>query len=1536
MVVLEEKFTALETAVAEVVNILFEILAEESPDDEVAALPAKLDRYARQVERIGMAAEAAGFMGLRDLCILFQEKLGELGAQERVLLDDERLLLEEWPTLVVGYLESPDDPATRDGLLQHLSNPVWSTPLAPEDAELMKELFAMQAQEAPWETPSETPPAMFEETESSSAMVPDEGIITPVEEGEPSPTELAEVEALLADDDEVPVEEPETVSDTHAAVSAEEPREELAAEPAQGADTPTSYAMSGATTPPEEAGDATSVALAADDWAETPPAGIAEPVAEESPSVLLDSAEQGTLEPEQFATETPAPTAEAEQQQASEETESAASAWASPFAPTDTTPEAEVARLLDVLESLPAPHDGAPAVVTPDYLARYATQVEHIGLTAGVHDLLGLQDVCLLCKMNLVALVERGEALADTEFESLLATWPTLVMAYLESPSDPAAGQALVEHLRHPAWPTPLAADEAGVLRGVLTPNAPEVEQPIAAEGPVAESAEPMAAYSERDFFPESVFEEATEQVGGEAEAGQAVETAGGEAAEDSESSAFPAGAVNKPVAGLDEGTLAYEALEQARIEETAEEEEEVEAEEEEEAQAVAGGAGGISSELLEILAAEVAQIDESSTDMLAVASAESGDADSRREALTNYAEEIGRLADAAEAVGLGGLHQVCAHVQANILELAVHDRALYDGEQAVIAGWPAVVSAYLSAITDRAACRSLAEYLQDARWPNPLPAEESAPLVEVLAAPTPVAEEMVGETRQESASPEDVSLALPEDVNPELLDSLLQELPSQTAELSAAIQRLAQGEGGLDDVDVAQRIAHTVKGAGNTVGVRGIANLTHHMEDILLAFSKHKTLPTRALSDALLNATDCLENMSEALLGMSAPPPQALAVLQEVLDWANRIDREGIPAEDEQAPPSRKPTAAPAPVQAEEEATAAAAEHAAAPLLRVPATLVDDLLRLVGESIILTGQVQERVRKTMQHARAVQEQNLAFQQLTAELEQLVDVRGISSPLAKVTTGKGDFDPLELEQYNELNTVTHRLLEVANDSQELSQGVEGDLTVLDTLLVDQGRLHRESQEAVLRTRMVPVKTIVPRLQRSVRQTCRLTDKEAELIVKGSDTLIDSNVLNDMTDPLMHILRNAVDHGIELPDVRRANHKEPVGRIELAFFREGNAIVVRCQDDGAGLALPAIRRAAEQKGLITPGKALSDEELSRLILMPGFSTRTEVTQTSGRGIGMDMVYSRIQEIKGSLNIQSKAGQGCTIELRLPVTLISTHALLVRIRDHLYAVSDRGIEQILYSGIGKIHKLGTTTTYQIDDDIYELSSLDELLKLPADRRAGDRSVRPLLLVREESGATRAVLVEDIVDSRDLVVKSMGPYIPKLRGIVGATILGDGSVAPVLDLPDLLRAPVSAYLALPTAAGAEAGVKAEAKRRYALVVDDSLSARRALAQFVEDAGFEVRTAKDGMEAAEIIDAKEPDILLVDLEMPRMNGLELTSHVRARTATHDLPIIMITSRSTAKHVHEAEVAGVNYYLTKPFSEDELLGRINQLLSRK
>ena len=591
--------------------------------------------------------------------------------------------------------------------------------------------------------------------------------------------------------------------------------------------------------------------------------------------------------------------------------------------------------------------------------------------------------------------------------------------------------------------------------------------------------------------------------------------------------------------------------------------------------------------------------------------------------------------------------------------------------------------------------------------------------------------------------------------------------------------------------------------------------------------------------------------------------------------------------------------------------------------MIRLPAALVDELLRLVGETIILTGQVRERVERADAQTRAMQEQFNLLQQLGADLEQFIDVTDLSGR-RRGPSAASAYDALEMDQYNELHTYGRRLVEAARDAAEMGKSMTGHLDDLDNMLINQERLNAETQEAVMRTRMVPVKTVFPRLQRSVRQTCRLTGKLAELRLAGGETLMDSDVLQAMVDPLMHLLRNAIDHGIEEPHMRAAAGKSGTGSVDLEFGREGNNILIRCRDDGAGLDFEAIRATARQAGLLDEGRSVSEDELKRFVLRPNFSTRSATTQTSGRGIGLDAVNSAVNELGGAVSLDSQPARGCSVELRLPVSLISSHALLVRVGPYRLAVANRGVSQILHPAAGELRTFGAEQVFHLDGETYPVRTLASLLGLGPDPRAKERHARPLLLV-QGSGATEAIVVDEVLESRDLVVKNLGRYIAKLRGLLGATILGDGSVTPVLDLPELLRTPAAA--AELAATGRFSATRTAAPRLpVALVVDDSLSARRSLTQFLQDAGYEVRTARDGLEAAEILNALDPEVLLVDLEMPRMNGIELAGHVRSVPRLAAVPIIMITSRSAAKHRQEAQAAGVDVYLTKPFAEDELL----------
>src|SRR5512139_3056684 len=929
-----------------------------------------------------------------------------------------------------------------------------------------------------------------------------------------------------------------------------------------------------------------------------------------------------------------------------------------------------------------------------------------------------------------------------------------------------------------------------------------------------------------------------------------------------------------------------------------------------------------VSQDMLALLAAELAGIGDSLQAVLPATTAGAETA-ARMQACDECGETIERLGHAANSIGLVALSRVLDRLSRNLR--AAGSTPELD-LSALIPDLLGRIGAYLTHPTDLSACGGLVDVLLDAAWQAPLPREERSELADALANVVAVAESTEGEARPEYAREEDVSLALPDDLNAALLENLLLELPHQVEAFTGAIGRLTAGGGQLTDVETAKRAAHTLKGAANTVGVRGIASLTHHLEDILIAFSDRGVLPGQSLAPMLIRAGDCLETMNEALQGTGPAPDDALEVLQEILDCATRIDREGLPDEEAIETSTAVQPQPSAPAKLEELAEAVS-------MLRIPAPLIDELLRLVGETITTNAQTQERLRLSVKQAQAVKAQNRLLHQLVNELDGLVDIHGAASPV-RHHQGDEHFDALEMEQYSELHTLKNRLVEAVTDVTEISAQSEEQLSALGEVLEVQSRLQLESQEAVMRTRMVRVETIVSRLQRGVRQASRLLDKNVTLTVKGTETLMDGGVLNELIDPLMHVLRNAVDHGIEDAETRLAHGKEASGRIELSFVREGNAIAVRCRDDGCGLDMAAIRSRAMEHGLIDGAQTLSDDDVARLILIPGFSTRDETTQVSGRGIGMDIVNKRVEDLKGSLTLHSDAGRGLDLEIRIPLSMLSTHALLVRVKERMVALSTRNIEDIHYVMPDQIRLVGIQRHYQVNDVVHDVVRLDALLNTPGDRRARERTGFPVLLVRQSNGVIRAIEVQEIVDSRNLVMKSLGVYVPAIKGVAGAAILGDGSVVPVIDLPDLLRA----GMPMPHADDDEIDghgdtVPMDADgHRTALVVDDSLSARRATAQVMKDAGYIVRTAIDGMEAVSILEKFVPDIILADMEMPRMNGLELTSHVRGKSSTRDVPVIMITSRSTDKHRKQAQAAGVSVYLTKPFSDEVLLRHVSEL----
>lgn len=936
--------------------------------------------------------------------------------------------------------------------------------------------------------------------------------------------------------------------------------------------------------------------------------------------------------------------------------------------------------------------------------------------------------------------------------------------------------------------------------------------------------------------------------------------------------------------------------------------------------------------------------------------------------ALDQYSSQVQRMGEAMEMAGFEGLQAVCAHVLDNTLLLATQEPAEREPAITFLRGWPGLVVHYLHNLDDASAAAGLLDHLRAA--PHPLEEESALKIMHQLGGmPAQVSLGDDESKRPIVAAPEDVALEVPEDADQKLMDGFFQEAPDQAATLVELVGKMAAGEASTDDMASAKRVAHTLKGSGAIIGLRGLATMGHHFEDILEYLEEQGGYVAKPVATVLMDGAYCLEQMVAYVTGTDEYPQQAQAVLQDVLDLANRIDRgEELEHEVHRAThayphaPMPKPASAStsAPVSGDSAASdatqaddtmadagtgdaapghapAAPARRPAAPAaaaLRVSLDRIDELFRVSAEVSVHSAAMESRIKQLTERAKELLEQNLRVQKRLFELETVVDVRALSVMRAHGNRdSNAAFDPLEMDQYNELHSTAHALLEEASDARAISHQIEEEIARLASMQTQQQRLSRDLQHLVLGTRMTEVGTLESRLQRNVRTTCQATGKMAVLTLKGASTLIDSDVLNKLAEPLLHLLRNAVDHGLETPEERVRASKSEVGSIVLDFSRQGQQVVLRCQDDGRGLDLQAIQHRAKERGLIRPGQVMSEEEIARLITLPGFSTRDSVSEVSGRGVGMDVVRTWVEGMNGVVRISSQKGRGTIIELRFAATLSTLQSLIVDVGGERFALPSLQVEQAVPKGSGSFVLVGNKLQYRYNNRILRALHLAEVtgLAVDADKPLADYDA---VVVRVQDKLF-ALAVDRLLDSRDLLVKNPGRYARHVRGVAGLSVLGDGGIAVNLDLVQLL----AGWKGNSQAGGGAAPIisrKAISKPQLpgVLVVDDALTVRNTLQQLVEDAGYHVETARDGLDALDKLRNFKPQVVLTDLEMPNMNGVELTQSLRNREDTKALPIIMITSRSQDKHRELAQNAGVDAYITKPYNEGELLKLIRQKIA--
>jgi chemosensory pili system protein ChpA (sensor histidine kinase/response regulator) len=624
-------------------------------------------------------------------------------------------------------------------------------------------------------------------------------------------------------------------------------------------------------------------------------------------------------------------------------------------------------------------------------------------------------------------------------------------------------------------------------------------------------------------------------------------------------------------------------------------------------------------------------------------------------------------------------------------------------------------------------------------------------------------------------------------------------------------------------------------------------------------------------------------------------------------------------------ASPFAMPAPAPVPPGREPVASAERGEMA-----RVSADLLDQLLNNAGEVSISRARLEQQLGSVEfnlgELSRTVTRLKEQLRKLEIETEAQILHRHDQEPRSRQ-----DFDPLELDRYSSIQQFSRALAESASDVASLQQLLESLVAEAQNQLQQQSRTVTELQNGLMRTRMVALQRHVQRLARIVRQAASDSGKQAELIVEGAAGELDRQVLERMLPPFEHLLRNAVVHGIETPEERRNGGKSPTGHIYLQLQREGAEVIVEIRDDGKGMDLAAIRAKGLAMGLIHPDQTLSDEDVMQLVLEPGFSTASALTQQAGRGVGMDVVATEIKKLGGALHMESKAGEGTRFTIRLPLTLAVSHALVVRTGDEYYALPLPTIEGVVRLPRDEVaaHLRSESTTFTYGAHKYRLQPLAHYVGMEASPLPETDAAIPVVLVRAGEHST-GLVADELIGSREIVVKSAGPQISSIRGISGATILSDGRVVIILDIVALVRAEWRGRAApLVTR-------EREDRRTFALVVDDSITVRRVTQRLLERNGMRVLTARDGAEAIELLAEHVPDIILLDIEMPRMDGYEVAAQVRADPRLRELPIIMITSRVGEKHRARAIELGVDDYLGKPYQESQLIDAITPLVARR
>jgi chemosensory pili system protein ChpA (sensor histidine kinase/response regulator) len=803
-----------------------------------------------------------------------------------------------------------------------------------------------------------------------------------------------------------------------------------------------------------------------------------------------------------------------------------------------------------------------------------------------------------------------------------------------------------------------------------------------------------------------------------------------------------------------------------------------------------------------------------------------------------------------------------------------------------------------------------LIDALSDIFLPEAEPEHDLTPMApeEEAAAPqevVPTAEVRVPEALP--LAPAQAASRLQDELDEQLLPVFLDEAQDQLHGLTEQLRLWREDPAGGAAPHAVARLLHTFKGNARMAGAMNLGEFTHVLESrVEEALRLGSANP--ALIDEIEAGCDTLAQAADRLgRGESALPTPELA----------------------QA--SGQYAATTVTLSAEQEHEGDIAAQLAS--VRVRADLIDRLVNEAGEMSIARARIEGEMRSLKVSLLDLTENVIRLRRQLREIE--IQAEGqIQARVAQAHEGQAEFDPLELDRFTRFQELTRFMAESVNDVATVQQNLLKNLDDANAALLAQARMNRGLQQALMGVRMMPFASQSERLFRIVRQSAKELGKRANFDIVGGQVELDRSVLDKMMAPVEHMLRNAIAHGIEPREDRLAAGKSEVGEIALRLAQEGNEIIIAMSDDGRGLDQERIRARGEALGMLAPGQFADEAQLYDLIFQPGFSTAGEVSQIAGRGVGMDVVKTEVSELGGRIEIVSQLGRGTTFRLYLPLTLAVTQTLLLRAGSNTYAVPATMIEQVLEMKEGPLAEVRERGDVEWQGNRYPFHFLPHLL---GDAGAVPEAQRQYWLLLLRSGSQRvAVQVDELLGNQEVVVKNIGAQLARVVGVAGATVLGDGQVVLILNPVGLAsRAPVvSVPSAVPAAPEAQAAPAAALPT--VMVVDDSLTVRKITGRLLAREGYQVMLAKDGIDALEQLLEARPDVILSDIEMPRMDGFDLVRNIRADKQLKRIPVIMITSRTAEKHRNYAIEIGASNYLGKPYDEDELLSLISGYITRR